>query len=107
MTQEQQRLVRYVIPDDVTFSDLKLTRNSDGSVSLDWAPIERICAASGTDVELLRNSSEDNVAGLLVTWYAEHLKRGGARDPVQDDLIAETAAEERLGQAVSLPPGRA
>lgn len=50
---------------------------------------------------------EDNRSRLIVAWYAEHLRNGGDRDPVQDDLIAEAMAEERAGQHVSLPPGRA
>ena len=106
-TYQMQHIVRYTIPADVDFADLKLARDGDGAVSFDWAPIERICDASGVDVELLRNSSEDNVSTLIVQWYQAHLANGGARDAVQDDLIAETIAEERVGQTVSLPPGRA
>lgn len=102
-----QQLVKFSIPPDVDFADLKMARDPDGHVSFDWAPIERICEASGLDVGLLRNSGEDNLAGLLTHWYAAHLQQGGARDPVQDDLIAETQAEERIGQRVSLQPGRA
>lgn len=100
-------LAQITIPDDVRFSDLRLARGPDGQVSFDWTPIERICAASGIDVALLRDGPEDNVGGLVVAWYAEHLRHGGERDPVQDDLIAETLAEERGGQRVSLPPGSA
>lgn len=100
-------LAQIIIPDDVRFSDLRLARESDGMVSFDWSPIERICAASGIDVALLRDGPEDNVSSLVVAWYAEHLRHGGERDPVQDDLIAETIAEDAAGQHASLPPGRA
>jgi hypothetical protein len=95
------------IPDGLDFSALRLARDPDGHVSFDWTPVERICAESGIDVAIFRDAPEDNVAGLIAAWYAEHLRRGGSRDPVQDDLIAETLAEERIGQSVSLPPGRA
>lgn len=100
-------LAQITIPDDVRFSDLHLARDADGMVSFDWSPIERICEASGIDIALLRDGPEDNVTGLVVAWYAEHLRNGGERDPVQDDLIAETMAEDAAGQRHSLPPGRA
>lgn len=78
-----------VIPDDVTFSDLRLARDANGRLSFNWAPIERICASSGIDVNVPR-SSEDSAAWLITYWYAEHIRRGGARDPVYDNLVANT-----------------
>lgn len=102
-----ERKLLLTIPADVAFADLKLARDPDGHVSFDWAPIERICEASGIDVALFRDSHEDSLADLLTNWYATHLSHGGARDPVQDDLIAEVVAEDRVGQGGSLPPGRA
>lgn len=101
------QLTTIKIPDDVQFADLKLARDSDGRVSFDWSPIERICEASGVDPAIFRDAPEDNVSGLIVAWYAEHLRGGGARDPVQDDLIAEAALEDELGGGISHQPGRA
>lgn len=103
----QQQLTRIAIPDDIQFADLRLGRDSDGAVSLDWTPIERICAASGVPVELFRDGPEDNVAGLLMTWYRAHRNSGGALDPVAEDLIAEADAEDAAGQPYSHAPGRA
>lgn len=103
----QQQLVRIAIPEGLDFADLHLSREVDGSVSFDWGVIERICAASGLPVELLRDSPEDNVAGLLTAWYAEHRQRGGAADSVAEDLILEVRAEDAAGQFVSHAPGRA
>lgn len=105
--QMQQQLTRIAIPDDISFADLRLGRDSDGEVSFDWTPIERICAASGVPVELFRDGPEDNVAGLLMTWYRAHRAGGGALDPVAEDLIAEAAAEDAAGQPYSHAPGRA
>lgn len=103
----QQKLT-IVIPDDLDFADLKLARDPlTGDVSFDWGPIERICIESGIDVSVFRDQHEDNVSGLIVQWYREHLARGGARDPVQDDLIAETIAEDAHGDGLSHQPGRA
>ena len=33
----QQQVAKVAIPDDLTFSDLRLSRDPDGSVSFDWA----------------------------------------------------------------------
>lgn len=95
-----------IIPDDVQFADLKLTRTSSGSVSFDWSPIERICAASGIDPATLRDGHEDNVAGLIIAWYERHIARGGEPDPAYEDLVAEAQAEDAAGQPYSHSPGR-
>jgi len=103
----QQQLARVAIPERLDFADLRLAREPDGSVSFEWGVIERICAASGIPVELLRDGPEDNVAGLLIGWYCAHRERGGNADPVADDLLAEVQAEDAAGQHVSHAPGRA
>jgi hypothetical protein len=103
----ERQLATIAIPDGVKFADLKLQRDPDGAVSFDWAPIERICAASNLPIELLREGPEDNVAGLITRWYAAHREGGGEPDPVQEDLIAETLAEDAAGQPYSHQPGRA
>lgn len=102
-----QQLTRIAIPEGLKFSELQLSRDADGEVSFDWAPIERICMASGVPVELFREGPEDNVAGLLMTWYRAHRNGGGVLDPVAEDLIAEAAAEDAAGQPYSHAPGRA
>lgn len=103
----QQQLAKVAIPEGLDFSDLHLARAADGSVSFDWSVIERICTASGLPVELLRQGPEDNVAGLLVAWYQAHRHRGGASDPVAEDLLGEVLAEAAAGQGASHAPGRA
>lgn len=103
----RQQLTRITIPAGVRFADLKLGRAPDGHVSFSWAPIEAICAASSIDVAGLRDGPEDNVSALIVAWYDAARAAGEPADATADDLIAETLAEERIGQTVSLPPGRA
>lgn len=95
------------IPPGLAFSDLRLARESDGSVSLDWSVIARICEASALPIGLFQDSLEDNLAQLIVAWYSAHIRNGGAPDPVAEDLITEALAEETAGQGFSLPPGRA
>ena len=101
-----RQLTTITITDDVRFSDLRLQRDADGAVSFDWTPIERICAASGLDVAVLRAGPEDNVSGLIAQWYIAHRAAGGEPDPVQEDLIAEVRAEDAAGQPYSHEPGR-
>ena len=86
------------IPEDLKFSDLKLARDPHtGDISFDWTPIERICEASGIDIAVFDDDSEDDLSELIIEWYQAHLASGGAPDPVQDELIAEAADEEAQG----------
>jgi hypothetical protein len=103
-----QQAVRITIPDDLDYADLKLSRDVvTGGVDFDWAPIERICEASGLDVALFRDAPEDNLSALLVAWYSEHLARGGAPDAVQEQILAEVEAEDTLGaHRVQIGSGR-
>lgn len=103
----QQQAAKVAIPDDLAFSDLRLAREADGSISFDWAVIERICEASGLPVEMFRDAPEDNVSGLIVGWYQAHRQHGGEPDPVAEDLIFEVVVEGNAGQHTSHAPGRA
>lgn len=101
-------VIKIAIPEGLDFADLKLRRVPEtGEVEFDWDPIERICEASGVEIEIFRDSDEGNVAGLITQWYAEHRARGGNPDPVQEDIIAETMVEDSIGGGVSHEPGRA
>jgi hypothetical protein len=99
--------VRIIVPSEIEFSDLKLGRDTDGSVSFDWTAVEIICNASGIDVSLFQDGAEDNIALLITHWYGAHVARGGARDPVADDLFREAEIEDRLAGGISHPPGHA
>ena len=99
---------RIIIPEDVQFADLKMSRDpATGDIAFDWSPIERICAVSGVDIRLLRDQPEDNVAGVLSMWYAQHRAAGGLPDLVMDDLIGEVDIEDSHGHGQSYKPGRA
>ncbi len=101
------QLANVAIPDDLNFSDLRLARDPDGSVSMDWAVIERICQASNLPTEIFRDAPEDNIARLIVTWYTHHRAAGGDPDPTAEDLLAEVNTEDKLGSGISFQPGRA
>lgn len=87
--QMSQQLARILVPDDVDFADLHLVRNADGAVSFDWAPIERICEASGLSVDVLKGGPVDNVVELITGWYGEHRRHGGASDATAEGWLAE------------------
>jgi len=85
-------------PDTIKFSDLKLSRDPvTGDIAFDWLPIELICQHSGIDSDMFRHSHEDNVAGLITAWYAEHLKAGGEPNPIVEELTREIHIEDSLG----------
>jgi hypothetical protein len=96
------------IPDGVNFEDLRLSRDvRDGAVLFNPQPIEAICAASGFDIEELVAGPDPIVCALITAWYEEHLRRGGAPDPVQEDLMEETRLEQERGGGFSYAPGHA
>jgi len=103
----QQQIVSIAIPEDLTFSALKLARDSDGAVSFEWSAIEKICSHNKLAAELFHDAPEENVCRLIVSWYQQHRAIGGHSDPTAEDLIAEVSAEDAAGQSVSFQPGRA
>jgi hypothetical protein len=85
---------RVTIPEGLEFSALRLRREPSGDVAFDFTVIDRICDASGIDRAVMHAGPEDNVAGLIVAWYARHLADGGEPDPVAEQLGAEVRAED-------------
>ena len=92
---------------DISFSDLKLAREADGSVSFDTTVIERIEAESGLPAGFFMGQHEDALASLITTWYSAHRAAGGGADPVAEELLAEVLLEDAAGQPYSYAPGRA
>ena len=96
------------IPDGVEFADLCLTRDiDDGLVRFNMAPIAAICEASALDFDEIVQGEEPVVGLLIAAWYAAHLERGGAPDPVQEDLMEEARLEREHGGGFAYPPGHA
>lgn len=96
------------IPAGLDFSALALARDPrTGDVSFDTTVIAQIEAASGLPEGHFMGQDEDALAQLITGWYRMHLAAGGMRDPVADDLMAEAAAEDAVGQPYSHQPGRA
>jgi hypothetical protein len=97
--------VKYVI-DDIAFSELKLAREPDGSVSFDIETIRRVCEASQIDADTVLHN-EDNLVELITSWYFMNCDNGGESDPIAEDLILEVHAEDAFGGGISHQPGRA
>lgn len=102
-----QKQLKISIPEHLTFQNLGLGRKKDGSITFNADVINDILRHSKIDPKLFWESDEDNMAGLIIDWYANHLKNGGAHDPVADDLIAEAMAEDESGSGISHKPGSA
>jgi hypothetical protein len=94
--------LRVVVPEGVSFSDLKLHRSASG-LKFDWAPLEAICEASGIDIALRKEEDESNAAGLIEQWYASHRALGGARDPVMEELLREVSLAGSVNPADEHP----
>jgi hypothetical protein len=88
-------------PENHRFSLLELVQNSstDGNIEFDWSLIEDICAASGMDMEEFLDTREHEASALIHQWYAEHRGRGGAPDPVMEDILTAAEIEEALGNS--------
>jgi hypothetical protein len=94
------RSVRLRIPADVHFCDLHLARDPvTKDLLFDWEPLERICEASGIELEQLLEQRMEVLAELIVAWYEVHRKSGGEPDLVQEQMVAEVLAEEQFGLA--------
>jgi hypothetical protein len=94
-TEMSKKLMGVKIPEHLRFADLHLARDPQTlAVSFNWEPIEQICERSGINLAMLRDGPEDNVAGLIVAWYAHHRAAGGVADPVAEQLIREVRRED-------------
>lgn len=88
------------LPEDIDFASLHLSRDPvTRQISFESEPIEALCERSGIDPEIFLNGPQINVAGLLAAWYAEHLRSGGQRDPVADQIFIEAITEAHYGEA--------
>lgn len=96
------------IPNGLEFEDLALTRDPvTGTVRFNTAPLQAICDASGLDLVALAGSHDGVVCALIAAWYEDHLREGGAPDPVLEALDEEAWYEMERGGGFSYPPGHA
>ena len=92
---KKSQSLRIKIPEHIDFKELDLKRDRlTGAVSFNLGVVVQICQNSGLALEhLLNNNGNGNgnsISDFLNTWYASHLKKGGEKDPVMDELIRES-----------------
>ena len=88
------------LPEEIDFASLQLSRDPlTRQISFEWEPIEALCESSGIDADIFLHGPQSNVAGLLVAWYAEHIRSGGQRDAVADQMLIEAITEAQYGEA--------
>jgi len=98
--------LKILLPEDIDFASLRLSRDPlTRQISFESEPIEALCERSGIDPEIFLNGPQSNLAGLLAAWYAEHLRSGGQRDPVADQIFIEAITEAQYGAARVQPGG--
>ena len=95
------------IPPEISFNDLELKQESDGTLSFSLEPINQLCKANGIDIAIIINENEDNVAGLLVAWYEIHRVNHGLLNDTAERMIQEVLLEDALGQGFSYSEGHA
>jgi hypothetical protein len=93
-------MLKILLPEEIDFASLQLTRDPlTRQISFESEPIEALCECSGIDPDIFLNGPQSNMAGLLVAWYAEHIRSGGQRDPVADQMLIEAITEAQHGKA--------
>lgn len=103
----KQQLLNIAIPENVSFDDLNLIMEADGTISFNAAVVSEICRASGVNIRVFDDGPEDNLSELINTWYCSHIKNGGNKNPVMESMISEAKIENKLGNGFSYPAGRA
>lgn len=76
------------VPSCLSFSDLHLRWGAEGQILFEWSAIERLCDASGIDVNLFKLTDSSNVARLINHWYDIHRSNGGAIDLVKEEAMS-------------------
>ncbi len=96
---------RFVVPEDIDFSDLHLRRHRDGRIRFDWRVVGRVCEESGVSARELALGPNEDLIAFLVAWYNAQLRLGGAANPVAEALEAEMQVWPSGDDALALPPG--
>lgn len=82
-------MFKIIIPDNLSFSDLELSRDQNGLVSFNSQVIEQVCDFNELNCRMLFELDENAAIRLIVMWYAQHLAAGGAIHVVAEDLITK------------------
>ncbi len=74
------------VPETLDFADLGLWHDQDtGAIQFNWSAVHELADHNQINRSVFDNS--DNVATLIVTWYAAHLQNGGAKDMAAERMV--------------------
>jgi hypothetical protein len=91
-------MLAVVIPTGMNFSNLALVRDPDRRVGMDIEAMCKVLETSNICPDCFFGNHE-MMSLLLTTWYNSHLARGGAPDPVMEQLKVEAHAEQAFEAA--------
>ena len=81
------------IPANLSFAKLGLERErATKRLLYNSAVLTRLAAANQVDGQTTVFDQEDFVAWLIAEWYLAHRARGGNRDKIAEQILAEVAA---------------
>ena len=63
-------------------------------VRFNFDVLSRVWVASGLTTQLLQIADTAEICCFIARWYAEHVRSGGASDPVYDELIKQLLSEK-------------
>lgn len=92
--------IRVSVPDGVSFNDLRLVRQPDGTLSFDRDVLAAVCVHSGATAGSLDQRA---LCMVLIEWYLLHIQSGGEKCQVMSDLVQEARWEAQLGTFVHEP----
>ncbi len=101
------KITSIAIPNGMAFSDLKLSRATNGDMEFDSEILRDLFAVNRIDEELFFSGPDENLATLLIAWYQAALEMGEPKNPIMEDIAEEMRIENELGDGNSHPPGTA
>lgn len=82
------------IPEDISFWDLQLTCDADGTLHVDETVLRELAKANGMSEASFLEGPQIRVTLLIMACYEQHLRGGGARDPDLEPLYRELMRKE-------------
>lgn len=86
----------FTFPTTLPFAALRLHLTADGTLVVDTATLERLCAGWNVRPEIFDDPGM--LGRLLLHWYGAACERGEPRDAVMDQLLGEAAAAQPPGE---------
>ena len=82
-------LLTLKLPEDYSFSDLKIRRCVDDAIDLDMDLVKLVCHLNGLDFDKVCQNPGPVVTTILTVWYKSHLAEGGEPDVFMEELRSQ------------------